>query len=191
MTLVPMHPRAQPKRPSILFCPIYRANTRGSTRRVAAWEHGAAAASGAVPPMSGQRPRAASGGRRRVSPESNVQDHCCLHADDGEPVLLAERVSLGHRATVHGAQVETGALIGIGATVLGRARVGAGALVAAGTVVLPGTTVPAGVLFAGVPGRVVRELSDADRAVFADTPAHYVGQAARHRAASWRDFPGA
>src|SRR6266536_1081780 len=165
MTLVPMHPRAQPKRPSILFCPIYRANTRGSTRRVAAWEHGAAAASGAVPPMSGQRPRAASGGRRRVS--------------------------LGHRATVHGAQVETGALIGIGATVLGRARVGAGALVAAGTVVLPGTTVPAGVLFAGVSGRVVRELSDADRAVFADTPAHYVGQAARHRAASWRDFPGA
>jgi len=126
-----------------------------------------------------------------VGPESNVQDHCCLHADDGEPVLLAERVSLGHRATVDGAQVETGALIGIGATVLGRARVGAGALVAAGTVVLPGTTVPAGVLFAGVPGRVVRELSDADRAVFADTPAHYVGQAARHRAASWRDFPGA
>ncbi len=120
-----------------------------------------------------------------VGPECNVQDHCCLHVDDGEPVLLAERVSLGHRATVHGAQVETGALIGIGAIVLGRARVGAGALVAAGAIVLPGTTVPAGVLFAGVPGRVVRELTDADRATFADTPAHYVGQAARHRAASW------
>ncbi len=111
--------------------------------------------------------------------------------DDGEPVLLAERVSTGHRATVHGAQVEAGALIGIGAIVLGRARVGAGALIAAGAVVLPGTTVPAGVLFAGVPGRVVRELTDADRATFADTPAHYVNQAARHRAASWREFPEA
>jgi carbonic anhydrase/acetyltransferase-like protein (isoleucine patch superfamily) len=122
-----------------------------------------------------------------VGPECNVQDHCCLHVDDGEPVLLAERVSLGHRATVHGAEVETGALIGIGAIVLGRARVGAGALVAAGAIVLPGTTVPAGVLFAGVPGRVVRELTEADRATFAGTPAHYVGQAVRHRAASWSD----
>src|SRR5580692_12953110 len=73
-----------------------------------------------------------------VGPECNIQDHCCLHADDGEPVLLAERVSLGHRAMVHGARVEAGALIGIGAIVLGRARVGAGALIAAGAVVLPG-----------------------------------------------------
>lgn len=40
-----------------------------------------------------------------VGPESNIQDHCCLHTDDGEPVLLAERVSLGHRAMVHGGRV--------------------------------------------------------------------------------------
>ncbi len=105
-----------------------------------------------------------------VGPECNIQDQCCLHVDEGEPALLAERVSLGHRATVHGAQVEAGALIGIGAIVLGGARVGAGALVAAGAIVLPGTRVPAGVLFAGVPGRIVRELTDADRATFADTP---------------------
>ena len=124
-----------------------------------------------------------------VGPECNIQDLCCLHADEGEPVLLAERVSLGHRAMVHGARVETGALIGIGAIVLGGARVEAGALVAAGAIVLPGTTVPAGVLFAGVPGRIVRELTDADRATFADTPAHYVAQAERHRTAHWRDYP--
>ncbi len=126
-----------------------------------------------------------------VGPECNIQDLCCLHVDPGQPVLLAERVSLGHRAIVHGAQVDAGALIGIGAVVLGGARVGAGALVAAGAIVLPGASVPAGVLFAGVPGRVVRELTDADRATFADTPAHYVAQAARHRAASWRAFPDA
>jgi carbonic anhydrase/acetyltransferase-like protein (isoleucine patch superfamily) len=124
-----------------------------------------------------------------VGPECNIQDHCCLHVDEGEPVLLADRVSLGHRATVHGAQVETGALIGIGAIVLGRARVGAGALVAAGAVVLPGVQVPAGVLFAGVPGRVVRELTDEDRLGFANTAAHYVDRAARHRAASWCQNP--
>ena len=120
-----------------------------------------------------------------VGEECNIQDQCCLHVDSGEPVILAERVSLGHRATVHGAHVEAGALIGIGAIVLGRARVGAGSLVAAGAVVRPGQRIPAGVLVAGVPGRVVRELTDADRATFADTAASYMRRAARHRVADW------
>jgi carbonic anhydrase/acetyltransferase-like protein (isoleucine patch superfamily) len=124
-----------------------------------------------------------------VGAECNIQDQCCLHVDAGQPVLLGERVSLGHRATVHGAQVDDGALIGIGAIVLGRARIGAGSLVAAGTVVRPGQQVPAGVLVAGVPGRTVRELTDADRATFADTAASYRARAAVHRAAVWRDLP--
>jgi len=122
-----------------------------------------------------------------VGAECNIQDLCCLHVDAGEPAVLEDRVSLGHRATVHGAYIETGALIGIGAVVLGRARIGAGTLIAAGSVVLPGTSVPAGVLMAGVPGRIVRELSDADRQSFAETTEHYVQRSARHRAASWSD----
>ena len=97
--------------------------------------------------------------------------------------MLGERVSLGHRATVHGALVGDGALIGIGAIVLGRARIGAGSLVAAGTVVRPGQQVPAGVLVAGVPGRIVRELTDADRATFAGTAARTTGPAPRCTAA--------
>jgi carbonic anhydrase/acetyltransferase-like protein (isoleucine patch superfamily) len=120
-----------------------------------------------------------------VGAECNIQDLCCLHVDRGEPAVLEDRVSLGHHATVHGAHVETGALVGIGAIVLGRARVGAGTLVAAGSVVLPGTQLPAGVLVAGVPCRVVRELTDADRQSFAQTAAHYVQRATRHRAATW------
>jgi carbonic anhydrase/acetyltransferase-like protein (isoleucine patch superfamily) len=124
-----------------------------------------------------------------VGPECNIQDLCCLHVDAGEPVQLEERVSLGHHATVHGARVGTGALIGIGAVVLGRAQVGAGALIAAGTVVRPGTRVPDGVLFAGVPGRVVRELTDADRETFATSAIRYVARAARHRDATWSE-PG-
>jgi carbonic anhydrase/acetyltransferase-like protein (isoleucine patch superfamily) len=120
-----------------------------------------------------------------VGAGSNIQDLCCLHVDEGEPAVLEEHVTLGHRATVHGAFVGTGALIGIGAVVLGRARIGAGSLVAAGTVIRPGQHIPPGVLAAGVPGRVVRELTDADRATFADSAARYVRRAARHRAASW------
>lgn len=125
-----------------------------------------------------------------VGAECNIQDLCCLHVDAGEPAVLEERVSLGHRATVHGAHVEAGALIGIGAVVLGRAHIGAGSLIAAGTVILPGTIVPAGVLVAGVPGHIVRELTTADRESFAETASLYVQRAALHRAAAWAEFAG-
>jgi carbonic anhydrase/acetyltransferase-like protein (isoleucine patch superfamily) len=124
-----------------------------------------------------------------VGAECNIQDLSCLHVDPGEPAVLEDRVSLGHRAMVHGAYVETGALIGIGAIVLGRARIGAGSLIAAGAVIPPGTTVPAGVLVAGVPGRVIRELTDADRESFASTASGYVERSGRHRGVRWQ--PGA
>lgn len=120
-----------------------------------------------------------------IGEECNIQDLCCLHVDAGEPARLEPRVSLGHHATVHGAHIEEGALIGMGAVVLGGARVGAGSLIAAGAVVLPGRHVPAGVLFAGVPGRVVRDLKDADRARIAHTWHSYIGRARRHREARW------
>jgi carbonic anhydrase/acetyltransferase-like protein (isoleucine patch superfamily) len=86
---------------------------------------------------------------------------------------------------VHGAHVEAGALIGIGAVVLGGARVGAGSLIAAGAVVTPGTRIPAGVLAAGVPARVRRELTAADHDTVDGTAARYVQRAARHRGVTW------
>ncbi|MDR8408377.1 gamma carbonic anhydrase family protein [Nonomuraea sp. 3-1Str] len=122
--------------------------------------------------------------RIEIAEECNVQDLCCLHADAGQPAILEPRVSLGHKAMVHGAHVESGALVGIGAIVLGGARIGAGTLVAAGAVIGPGKRIPAGVLVAGVPGRVVRELTDDDRASFARTPDNYMAKAVRHRQAS-------
>jgi carbonic anhydrase/acetyltransferase-like protein (isoleucine patch superfamily) len=69
--------------------------------------------------------------------------------------------------------------------VLGGAVIGAGSLIAAGAVVLPGTKVPEGVLFAGVPGRVVRELNDADRDRLRHTWQSYVERAKRHRETQW------
>lgn len=120
----------------------------------------------------------------------NVQDQCCLHTDPGEPAILGDRVSLGHKAMVHGARVQDGALIGIGAIVLSGATVGAGALVAAGALVGPGKHVPSGVLFAGVPGRVVRELTEEDRASFADTPEKYLELARAHAQTRWSTEQG-
>ncbi len=100
-----------------------------------------------------------------IGPDCNIQDLCCLHVDPGEPAILEEGASVGHHATVHGAHVGAGALIGIGAVLLGRSRVGAGSLIAAGAVVRPGQQIPAGVLAAGVPATIVRELTDADPGV--------------------------
>jgi carbonic anhydrase/acetyltransferase-like protein (isoleucine patch superfamily) len=122
-----------------------------------------------------------------IGAECNIQDLCCLHVDAGEPAILADQVSVGHHATVHGATVGTGALIGIGAVVLGGAVIGAGSLIAAGAVVLPGTKVPEGVLFAGVPGRVIRDLSDADRERLRHTSQSYVERAKRHQETQWRE----
>jgi carbonic anhydrase/acetyltransferase-like protein (isoleucine patch superfamily) len=120
-----------------------------------------------------------------VGEECNIQDLSCLHSDPGQPAVLEDQVSLGHKAMVHGAYIETGSLIGIGAIVLGGARIGAGTLVAAGALVSPGKAIPSGVLVAGVPGKVVRELNDDDRAVLEYTPAAYVEKSRQHREARW------
>ena len=92
-----------------------------------------------------------------IGARSNVQDGAVLHGDPNFPVHIAENVTIGHRAIVHGALLEAGCLIGIGAVVLNGVKVGRGALVAAGSVVTK--DVPAQMLVAGVPAKVKRELS--------------------------------
>ncbi len=92
-----------------------------------------------------------------IGEDSNVQDGAVLHGDPGQPVLIGREVTIGHRAVIHGATLEDGCLIGIGAVVLNGVTVGAGALVAAGSVVTK--DVPAGALVMGAPAQVKRELT--------------------------------
>jgi len=91
-----------------------------------------------------------------VGEGSNVQDGAVLHGDPGQPVLIGADVTIGHRAVIHGATLEDGCLIGIGAVVLNGVTVGAGALVASGSVVT--RDVPPGTLVMGAPAQVKREL---------------------------------
>ena len=88
---------------------------------------------------------------------SNVQDGAVLHGDPGQPVRIGADVTVGHRAVIHGATLEDGCLVGIGAIVLNGVTVGVGALVAAGSVVTK--DVPPGTLVMGAPAAVKRELS--------------------------------
>jgi carbonic anhydrase/acetyltransferase-like protein (isoleucine patch superfamily) len=90
-----------------------------------------------------------------VGRDTNLQDLTVVHTDQGSPTTIGERVTVGHRAVLHGCTVEDDALIGIGAVVLNGARIGAGAVVAAGAVVLEGMEVPPRTLAVGVPAKVL------------------------------------
>ncbi|WP_150307954.1 gamma carbonic anhydrase family protein [Planctomonas psychrotolerans] len=93
---------------------------------------------------------------------SNVQDNVSCHVDAGFPLTIGRNVSIGHNAVVHGCTIEDDVLVGMGAIVLNGAVLGAGSLIAAGTVVLEGTVVPPRSLVAGVPGRIRRDVTEAE-----------------------------
>ncbi|MEC4818179.1 MAG: gamma carbonic anhydrase family protein [Scytonema sp. PMC 1069.18] len=91
---------------------------------------------------------------------TNIQDGAVLHGDPGKPTILENHVTVGHRAVVHSAYIESGSLIGIGAIVLDGVRVGSGSIIGAGAVVTK--DVPPLSLVLGVPGKVVRQISEAE-----------------------------
>jgi carbonic anhydrase/acetyltransferase-like protein (isoleucine patch superfamily) len=116
-----------------------------------------------------------------VGAGSNLQDNVVLHADPGFPCTVGARVSVGHSAVVHGCTVEDDCLVGMGAVVLNGAVVGRGSLVAAGAVVQEGTIVPPGSLVAGVPAKVKRPVTDAERERMRSGAASYVSRSAGYR----------
>ncbi len=117
-----------------------------------------------------------------VGPDSNVQDGAVLHVDPGLPLSIGARVTIGHRAIVHGATVEDECLIGMGSIILNRAVIGAGSVIAAGAVVPEGMQVPPGSLVMGVPAKVKGAVDDAMRARVRANAQAYVELQARHRA---------
>ncbi len=111
----------------------------------------------------------------RVGANSNVQDCCVLHGQRNlYSVVVGDWVTIGHNATVHGCVVEDAVLIGMGATILNNCRIGEGSILAAGTVLPEHTVVPPRTLWAGVPGKLRRELGDGDRALILEYAQNYL-----------------
>src|SRR3954467_12443427 len=98
-----------------------------------------------------------------IGEDSNVQDGTVIHVDDGVPTTIGKRVAIGHRAIVHGATVEDDCLIAMGAILLNGVHVGTGSIVGAGAVCREGMKIPPNSLVLGVPGRISRETTSAER----------------------------
>ncbi|MBE7380380.1 MAG: gamma carbonic anhydrase family protein [Leptolyngbya sp. SIO1E4] len=97
-----------------------------------------------------------------IGPYSNIQDGAILHGDPGQPTVLEDYVTVGHRAVIHSAHIEAGSLIGIGAVVLNGVRVGAGSIVGAGALVTK--SVPPRSLVVGLPAKLARPVSEDEAA---------------------------
>jgi len=115
---------------------------------------------------------------------TNIQDGATVHVDAEHPVVIGMGVGIGHNAVVHGCTIEDDVLIGMGATILNGAVIGTGSLIAAGAVVPQGAVVPPRSLVAGVPGKVRRELSDAEVAANQSNAEVYRRLLDLHRAAT-------
>lgn len=111
----------------------------------------------------------------------NIQDASVLHADDSEPIMLGNDVSIGHKAMLHGCRVGDGTLIGMNAVLLNGSAVGAGSIVAAHSLVPEHKTFPGGVLIMGTPAKVVREISEAEQAALMRIAKNYAARGQRYR----------
>jgi carbonic anhydrase/acetyltransferase-like protein (isoleucine patch superfamily) len=110
-----------------------------------------------------------------IGDDTNIQDGSVLHGELGMyPVLIGDRVTVGHMACLHGCVVEDDCLIGIGAIVLNGARIGKGSVVAAGALVPEGMEVPPGSMVMGTPAKVRREVTPEEKARFAENAQRYL-----------------
>jgi carbonic anhydrase/acetyltransferase-like protein (isoleucine patch superfamily) len=112
--------------------------------------------------------------RVEIRNRSNIQDGSVVHLGDLDPTFVDEDVVVGHRAVLHGCHIEAGCLIGIQSTVLDGVIVGEGSVVGAGAIVTSGTRIPPRSLVLGIPGKVVKKLTEEDEAFHRKLAAKYV-----------------
>ena len=109
-----------------------------------------------------------------IGNDTNIQDGAVLHCTYKLAKLtIGNNVSIAHNAVVHGCTIEDNVLIGIGAIILDDAIVGSDSVVAAGAVVLPGTKIEPGSIYAGVPAKRVKDITDEMKMVIRRTAKNY------------------
>jgi carbonic anhydrase/acetyltransferase-like protein (isoleucine patch superfamily) len=114
-----------------------------------------------------------------IGSESNIQDGTVIHVSKNKPAIIGSKVTIGHKACIHACVIEDCCLVGMNATVLDGAVVQTKSMVAAGSVVKPNFIVPTGKLVAGVPAKVVRDLTEDEINYFKISAQHYVEYASK------------
>jgi carbonic anhydrase/acetyltransferase-like protein (isoleucine patch superfamily) len=121
-----------------------------------------------------------------IGEETNLQDGAVGHSDPGAPLTIGARVTIGHQAIVHGCTIADDCLIGLGARILNGAVLGPECLVGAGALITEAKRFEGGSLIVGAPARVVRPLTDQEKAAIRVSAAHYAEKAARYASALQR-----
>ena len=105
---------------------------------------------------------------------SNIQDGSVLHTDPGAPLTIGKGVTVGHMVMLHGCEIGDGSLIGIGSIILNRTKIGRDCLIGANTLITEGKDIPDNSVVMGAPGKVVRQIDEAGRAMLKYSAEHYV-----------------
>lgn len=109
-----------------------------------------------------------------IGDETNIQDNAVLHGDSEHTVELGDGVTVGHGAIVHGCKIEENCLVGMGAIILNGAKIGKNTMIAAGSLVSQNKEIPEGVLVVGVPGKVLRKLTEDEIESLQESRRNYV-----------------
>lgn len=112
-----------------------------------------------------------------IGENTSIQDNSVAHCATGLPTVIGSNCVVGHNAIIHSCVVEDNCLIGMGATLLDGCHIGTGSIIAAGSVVSPNKVIPPHSMVMGVPGRVVRELTEEDTKGIALSVGHYIAYA--------------
>lgn len=115
-----------------------------------------------------------------IGENSNVQDGTVMHTDMGYPMTIGKNVTIGHNVMMHGCTVGDCSLIGINSVILNGAKIGKHCLIGANSLIPEGKVIPDGSLVMGSPGKVVRELTEAQKQMLEASAAHYVENARRY-----------
>ena len=113
--------------------------------------------------------------------DTNIQENCVIHTDEGIAVNIGKGVTIGHLAMLHGCTIGDNSLIGIGAVVLNRANVGKNCIIGAKALVTENMQIPDNSLVVGSPAKVIRTLDEKTVAMLQRSALHYVEKAKSFR----------
>ena len=112
--------------------------------------------------------------RIRIGKNSNIQDNCTVHTDYGFPVIIGERVTVGHNVVLHGCNISDDVIIGMGSIVLDGSNIPSNVIVGAGSIITSKSIIEEGTLVLGSPAKSVRKLKDEDYKLIENSYKHYV-----------------